>query len=148
MTVRLTDLAGRAVLDVSTAKTVGTVGYGIADPTRKVLAALHLSKSTGPGPVLPWESIKAIGPDALTIDSVELTRPPVGHAEQRAVDGALDPIGKRILTEQGTLLGSVVDLAVEETSGSIEQIITDTRPLKGEAISGLGGYALIVIDPA
>ncbi|CAN5508353.1 hypothetical protein BH10ACT1_BH10ACT1_11960 [soil metagenome] len=148
MTIRLSDLAGRPILDVSTAKTIGTVGYGIVDPTRNVLAALHLAKSSGSGPILPWESIKAIGPDALTIDSVELTRPPIGHAEQRAVDGPLDPIGRRILTERGTLLGTVVDLAVDEISGSIEQVITDTRSLEGGAISGIGGYALIVTDPA
>lgn len=143
MTISLSELAGRPVLDISTAKTVAYVGSAIIDPSRSSVSALHLAKSVG-ADVLPWESIKAIGPDAITIDTVDQLRAPVGRSEQRAIEASLNPIGIRALTNQGRELGAVNDMLVDERTGNIEQIVTTGDPLDGGTIAGIGNYALIV----
>lgn len=147
MTINLRELAGRSVLDISSATTIGRVVHGVLDPGRGAVIALRLDKTSGPGTVLPWESIKAIGPDAITVEAADLVREPTGRSEQRAVEGGLDPIGRRVLTDRGVEIGSVVDLRVDDASGSIERVVTSERELDGGAVVGLGDHALIVAEP-
>lgn len=147
MTTKLADLAGRPVLDVSSATTVGQVGHAILDADDGRIAALHLAKVDGDADLLPWDSIKAIGPDAITIESVARLRQASTAAESKGADQSLDPIGARLLTTSGVELGRVTDIEVDDASGSVETIATAEARHPGSSTVGFGSYALVVESP-
>lgn len=142
MTINLNELHGRPVLDLSTAKTVGEIGHAILDPARQSVIAFELAKASGTGNVLPWDSISAIGPDAITIDDVGLLRAPSVATEHRPSEVG-SPLGRHVITTQGTDLGSLLDIAFDEHSGTIETIELETGHRPATTV-GIGNYALIV----
>lgn len=143
----LADLTGRPVLDVSSATTVGQVKRAVLDPREGRISALQLAKVDDAADLLPWDGIKAIGPDAITIDSASVLRTAESAAESRASEYGLDPLGARLLTTAGVGLGTVSDLELNEGSGVIDAVSADGVSHPGSAIVGFGSYAL-VIEPA
>lgn len=146
MTISLSELKGRPVLDLSSATTVAHIGSGILDPSRAAVAGFRLNKSTGPGDVLPWEAIKAVGPDAITVESASNLRSATGRAEQRAVEMSIDPVGMQIITEQGRAIGDALDLQIDESTGNLERLVLSDQQLDGTSLLGIGDYAIIVSE--
>ncbi|HXH58672.1 PRC-barrel domain-containing protein [Iamia sp.] len=144
MTVRLQPLSGRSVLDLTTATTVGEVRCAALDPGAGEVAALVLKKTPGAESLLPWTAIKAIGPDAITIETRDVLVAPEGPKQERAASGDLDPLGKRTFNDMGEALGQVDDLVVDDHTGRITEIVVDGRHFDGSALIGSGGYAVIV----
>ena len=71
-------------------------------------------------------------------------RPARDSLEQRAEDNDLDILGKRVLTEQGTELGTVTDVDFDPETGAVTTLITKTDTIAGQRLIGLGGYAAVV----
>lgn len=143
MTVNLSTLYGRPVLDVSSATTVGSVRCGVVAAVDGTVHALVLDKTPAEGSILSWSSIKSIGPDAITVESAEVFRVP-SEEEDRAAKGDLDPIGKRVLTSDGEAIGELTDLSVDEVSGTVEEVAIGDDRLPGTSIVGSGDYAVVV----
>lgn len=144
MTTKLAELTGRPVLDIASATTVGQVDHAVLDAGSGSIAALRLAKVDGDADLLPWDSIKAIGPDAITIESVARLRQASSAAESKGTDQSLDPIGARLLTTAGLELGRVADVEVDEGSGAVETIATAEARHPGSSTVGFGTYALVV----
>jgi sporulation protein YlmC with PRC-barrel domain len=144
VTIPLSELRGRPVLDISSATTVGQLQLAVVDPARGGVVAFRVRSSQGPGDLLPWESITSIGPDAVTVESVDLLRGPVGRAEQRAAEHGHDPIGALVITDRGEEVGTVTEVLIDETSGAIERLVTDRVDQPAPTIIGMGDYALVV----
>jgi sporulation protein YlmC with PRC-barrel domain len=72
--------------------------------------------------VLPFESIRRIGPDAIVIDELGVLRreDEVEYGDERRRFSAL--VGKETAGDDGTYLGDVHDLDVDPQTGSIESI--------------------------
>lgn len=66
---------------------------------------------------LPWSGVHAVGHDAVMIvdeDVLESRREVVARSESRHGD----VLGARVLTDEGTDLGDVVDVVIEVTTGA------------------------------
>jgi len=108
------------------------------------VALLRLGKVSGAGTLLAWEDVRGFGPDAVTVATDAVIRPPRDGVEQRAEDNDLDILGKRVLTEQGTELGTVTDVDFDPETGAVTTLITKSNTIAGQRLIGLGGYAAVV----
>jgi uncharacterized protein YrrD len=132
------------VVSTATATRVARVdGFVVrAGPPR--VALLRLGKVGGAGTLLAWDDVQGFGPDAVTIADEAAIRPPVDVLEQRAESKELEILGKRVLTEHGTELGTVTDVDFDPETGAITALITTSEAIAGDRLIGLGGYAVVV----
>jgi uncharacterized protein YrrD len=134
----------RAVVNTATATRVARVDGFVVLPAPARVALLRLGKVSGHGTLLAWEDVQGFGPDAVTVATDAVIRPPRDHLEQRAEDNDLEIIGKRLLSEQGTELGTVTDVDFDPETGAVTSLITKTDTVAGQRLIGLGGYAAVV----
>ena len=141
--IRFSDIAGNPVMNTSTATSVGKVRAPIVDPVTQRIVGFRVKKSKGPGDVVLWEGLAGLGPDALTVDSVERVAAPPTEWKRRAT-GKLDLIGRIVLTEHGHYLGKVRDVEFEPKDGRITSLILKDVFVDGERLLGIGSYAVVV----
>jgi len=139
----LRDAIGKPVILRDTAEQLGAVQLFVVDAaTRKVTAAaVSQGRSTD---LVEWSQIESIGPDALIVDgSRETTK-----EDDRAVRGARHPLEKRVLSDRGNELGSVVDVEVDD-SGTVQTVVIGDQHVDGARLVGVGSYAVVVTaDPS
>ena len=141
--MRFSDIDGNPVMDTTSALTVGKVGGLVVDPKTRRVVALGVKKSKGPGDTLLWDALKAIGPDAVTVDSVDrLTDPPAELVERAKVDVRL--IGHRVLTDHGRDLGQVRDVEFDPSDGTVVTLMLKDVFVDGDRLLGIGSYAVVV----
>jgi uncharacterized protein YrrD len=134
----------RAVVSTATATRVARVDGFVVLPGPARVALLRLGKVSGAGTFLAWSDVQGFGPDAVTVETDAVIRPARDSLEQRAEDNDLDILGKRILTEHGTELGTVADVDFDPETGAVTTLITKTETIAGQRLIGLGGYAAVV----
>ncbi len=128
----------------ATATRVARVNSFVVLPGPARVALLRLGKVSGAGTLLAWDDVQGFGPDAVTVATDAVIRPARDGLEQRAEDGDLEILGKRVLTERGMELGAVKDVDFDPETGVITTLITKTAAIDGERLIGLGGYAVVV----
>jgi uncharacterized protein YrrD len=134
----------RDVVNTATALRVARVNGFVVLPGPARVALLRLGKVRGAGTLLAWDDVQGFGPDAVTVATDAVIRPARDALEQRAEDGDLEILGKRVLTERGTELGAVTDVDFDPETGAVTTLITKTETLAGERLIGLGSYAVVV----
>lgn len=132
------------VVNTATATRVARVDGFVVLPGPARVALLRLGKVRGAGTLLAWEDVQGFGPDAVTVTDEAAMRPARDALEQRAEDKDLEILGKRVLTEHGTDLGTVADVDFDPATGAVTTLITNTETISGERLIGLGGYAVVV----
>lgn len=138
--MRARELKGRPVLDVVEAREVAKVEAVVVDPEARRVVGLRVK---GDRPLLPMGSVKALGPDAVTVEGVDALRLPQPGAEQRAIDDSLDPLGRLVLADDGTELGTVDDLEADD-DGTLRSLTVAGEVVSGERLLGIGAYAVVV----
>ncbi len=141
--IRFSDISGNPVMDTATATAVGKVAAPIVDPVTQRVIAFRVKKSKGAGAVVLWEGLAGLGPDALTVDSVERLADPPAQWKHRA-DSRLDVLGRIVLTEHGHLLGKVRDVEFDPTDGRVTSLMLKDAFVDGERLLGIGSYAVVV----
>jgi uncharacterized protein YrrD len=145
--MRFTDIHGRKVVNLEDAETLGRVDSYVVDPTRHAVVALRLSKVKGDACFLSWADLHALGADAVTVSDAARLRRAANEAEERAASKELQVIGKLVLSESGTVLGTGEDVEVDGESGTIVAVdLGEAGTVAGDRIIGLGSYALVVTD--
>ena len=134
----------RDVVNTATATKVARVDGFVVLPGPARVALLRLGKVSGAGTLLGWDDVQGFGPDAVTVATDAVIRPARDALEQRAEDNDLEILGKRVLTERGTELGTVTDVDFDPETGAVTTLITKTETIAGERLIGLGGYAVVV----
>jgi uncharacterized protein YrrD len=134
----------REVVNTATATRVARVDGFVVLPGPARVALLRLSKVSRAGTLLAWHDVQGFGPDAVTVTADTVIRPARDALEQRAEDGDLEILGKRVLTERGMQLGTVTDVDFDPETGAVTLLITKTETIAGERLIGLGGYAVVV----
>ncbi|HJT02014.1 MAG TPA: PRC-barrel domain-containing protein [Pseudonocardiaceae bacterium] len=134
----------RAVVNTATATRVARVDGFVVLPGPARVALLRLGKVSGAGTLLSWGDVQGFGPDAVTVATDAVIRPARDSLEQRAEDNDLEILGKRVLSEQGTELGTVTDVDFDPETGAVTSLITKTEIIAGQRLIGLGGYAAVV----
>lgn len=144
--MRLREARGRQVVTTDTAETVGKVEAFVIDPATRSIAALRLAKVTGDAAYLAWEDLR-FGTDAVIVASSDRLRAERDDAEARAASKDLEPIGKLVLDDSGTALGTIRDVEVDPSSGAVVELdLGEAGRVAGERLVGLGSYAVVVAE--
>ncbi|MEU8523325.1 PRC-barrel domain-containing protein [Streptomyces sp. NBC_01216] len=139
------EAAGRGVVSLATAETIATIaGFAVA-PSPARVAGLRL-KMRGPGTAIAWDRVQSFGPDAVTVRSADRIQSGEDVSEALA-DKRLDPLGKRLLTETGQVLGTLDDIDFDETTGRVDRLIAGGQEYPGESLLGAGTYAVVIAAP-
>ena len=121
--IRATELSGRAVVDLDAAEKVGKVDRIVLDPDARQVAGLLVSRGAAVAGermhmTVPAGAVHAIGPDAVMIH-----RPAtVSDEMMRRLDelpSVSDLIGRKVVTEDGRLIGRVDDVLLNRDNGRI-----------------------------
>jgi len=119
--MKVSELKGRAVIGLSRAQKLGVLQGLIVDPNGAQVLGLRVSGADASHPiVVPAAAIYSIGPDAITIDDAALAQ---SGAEVAALGGVPDSqalVDTKVVTDGGTLLGTIRDLHVDPTTLQIE----------------------------
>ena len=141
--IRFSDIDGNPVMSTASATTVAKVHRVLVDPRARRVVALGVKKSKGPGETLAWESITAIGPDAVTVPSEDSLTDPTRELKERT-DVDVELIGHRVLTDHGRDLGKVKDLEFDPADGRVVTLMVKDAYVEGERLLGIGPYAVVV----
>ncbi len=134
----------RDVVNTATATRVARVDGLVVLPGPARVALLRLGKVSGAGTLVSWGDLQGFGPDAVTVATDAVIRPARDDVERRAENNDLDILGKRVLTERGTELGTVTDVDFDPETGALTSLITKTETIPGQRLIGLGNYAVVV----
>lgn len=150
------ELQGLAVVDVTGGRKLGSVGDLVVSPDNGRIVALTLSGGMlgGGGSYVATEDVRAIGPDAVTVEGENVARPDSEMPEgiRAARDASRHLTGKKVVTENGTLLGTVSDYLVDESALRVTGLslggglLSSEDALSADRIVSLGPDAIIVTD--
>ena len=111
-------LMGMAVVALAEGSKLGRVADLLFDPRALQLAALQV-KSDDQTFMVPFEQVKHVGTDAVTVESSQVLQ----AAARGGAFGSLVDVGTlkrlKVVDESGTLLGTVHQLEVDQTTGRV-----------------------------
>ena len=134
---------GRKVVSRATAEELGAVGHLFVDGQLRKIAAIVIGRGEE-GPVCRLGPASGFGADAVMVADESSLRAPVDDRERSAVEGKMDRVGKRTLSERGNELGSIDDVTSDEGSGALEDLVIGDRRVPAGALLGSGSYAAVL----
>jgi uncharacterized protein YrrD len=137
--LRLSELIGRAVVDMKAAEKLGEVDEVILAPEACRVAGFIVSRGSallGGGQRMSFAggAVHSIGPDAVTVEDAVLE-----HAEGSfaGFPRRRDIVGRKVVGHSGKMYGHISDVLIESASGRILGYSVDDSPLRG--LDGLFG---------
>lgn len=120
--IKATDLGGRAVVDMDAAEKLGNVHRVILDPDGRRVAGFVVARggslfNAGSETTLPASAVHAIGPDAITVRSTGADNAEADRLER--LPRVSDLVGRKVVSQDGQLLGTVDDVLIEPADGRI-----------------------------
>jgi sporulation protein YlmC with PRC-barrel domain len=94
--------------------------------------------------LVAWEDVSGFGPDAVIVTDESVMFSPRDDRERAAVDGELELLGKRALSEIGDDLGTVTDVVFDTSSGAVETIVLGDREEPAASLLAAGSFAAII----
>lgn len=153
--MKLSVLQDMPVVSVADGTKVGAVQDILVDTAQMRVVTLVLSGDGGTS-WLPFESIRHVGGDAVTVESAAVTQGASGQAAADGLRGLKELTSLKVVNEAGTYLGEVQDVDFDARDGRIGELIarrggvlgglgaTDTR-VPVAAIRGMGP-AIVTVD--
>jgi uncharacterized protein YrrD len=135
------------VVSRATAEALGELTHLVVDSSRRHVTAVVVGTGKRHGRLIDWEHVTGFGPDAVMIESQDALRPPRDDHEQAAVEGKLELVGKRALSERGNEAGSITDVEFDPESGDIGAVLVGEERIPATDILGLGSYAAVLASP-
>lgn len=135
--------AGRKVLSRSSANEVGAVSHLLVDAQQRRIAAVVIGRGKK-AQVVDWAQLSGFGPDAVMVVDEGALRPPADDRERAAVEGKLDLVGKRALSERGNELGELDDVTFDPDTGTLEELLIGDRRVQAGSLLGCGSYAVVL----
>ncbi|MGE3267493.1 MAG: PRC-barrel domain-containing protein [Chloroflexota bacterium] len=136
--MKASNLTGMPVISVADGVKAGNVADLILSATSPQVTALVL-KSQREQTILPFDSIRQIGPDAIMIDRLSLVRDEIATDGGDEVRRFTAMVGKEAAGDDGTYLGDLKDLDIDTQSGRVE-----TMALHRGGMMGIGGEEITV----
>ena len=134
---------GRKVISVASAQEVGAIAHLLIDTERRAVAALVIGKGKR-AHLVDWAQVTGFGPDAVMVSDEAALRAPENDRERLAASGALELVGKRVLSETGNGLGAIDDVMFDPSTGTLEVIRIGNREIPADALLGSGSYAAVL----
>jgi len=144
--IRLTQLVGQRVLTREGSQLVGAVHRVLLDPGRGMIIAAQLQAPVGGHSILDWAIVESVGRDGVVVSEAR-TREPEGEREQQLIDGRLELFGKSVLTEDGTALGEIEDIELDEVSGRVVRLHLPDQVLPLGRFVAVGPDVVIIAAP-
>ena len=134
---------GRKVVSRASAKELGAVGHLLIDAQQRKITAVVMGKGKK-ARLVEWNQLSGFGPDAVMVVDEGALRPPADDRERDGVDGKLDLLGKRALSERGSELGNIDDVTFDTDTGTLEDLVVGERRIPAGALLGSGSYAAVL----
>jgi uncharacterized protein YrrD len=134
------ELLGTRVMSKSSAQKMGKVEGVVLDVPPRRMIALQVGRDG----LVDWVDVSGVGTDAVVVESEDRVRNAAAAREERAMAGAFDLRGKRVLSDHGNELGTVTEVELDEVSGTIEAVVTTEGRVAAERLRALGSYCLVV----
>jgi sporulation protein YlmC with PRC-barrel domain len=132
-------LKSMAVVSMADGLQIGRVEDVLFDTSNLRVAALALTTSGGQS-VLPFSSVHRIGTDAVTVETTNAAQAAVATAPGNALRHLSDMIGLKIVNGEGSYLGDVREVLIDEVVGGIVEL----EAHRGGML-GLGGTSVRVL---
>lgn len=130
--MKISELKGKAVIGMASGQEVGTVAGALVNRSHDALAALVVKGARRtPDRIISIQSIRAIGPDAVTIEHSDLLRPLEQVPELAGLVGLDSVVGNQVLTPEGRILGQISDVNFDPSSYRILSYEYRPSGLKG-----------------
>jgi sporulation protein YlmC with PRC-barrel domain len=139
--MRLSELTWQPVITRGDAAELGRIANFVIDPSEARVCSYRLE---GSNRLLPISAATAVGPDAVVVQDGTELHEPRSLVEQRAVEHDLQVLGARVLTDAGEELGRLHELQFDESTGMIEELDVQGRPVAGSELLGVGTHAVVV----
>jgi len=136
---------GRKVISRASATDLGVVSHLLVDTQKRQVAAVVIG-SGKKAQMVDWEGLSGFGPDAVMVADGASLRPPRDDRERAAVDGKLELVGKRALSDRGNELGKIDDATFDADTGTLENLIIGDRRIPAGSLLGCGSYAAVLED--
>lgn len=150
------ELLGAPLVTIREGIRVGTLKAVDFAPADGRIRYLHFAGAeTRADGVVPWASVRALGADAITIESLADVLDAVPAAEREEVTP--DVRDRPVITESGTRLGKVTGYDLDKATGRIERYHIATGGFLGrlthqeltiprDAVRAFGRDAIVVAD--
>ena len=126
-------LQGRAVVAISQADKLGHVVDVLFETSPLRVVALRL-EADGPESVVPFEQVRSIGADAITVEDAAAAESGRGLAAYRDLPGIELMTSLKVVDENGTLRGKVETLDLDAETGRVIRIRTHKGGLMGVGV--------------
>jgi sporulation protein YlmC with PRC-barrel domain len=136
---------GRKAVSRASAEDLGPVRHLVVDVEHKQVSAVVIGKGRK-ARIVDWTDLSGFGPDAVMVVDDGALRVPVNDHEKAAVDGKLDLVGKRALSDLGNELGKVDDVVFDPSTGQLESLVVGDQEHPAAALLGAGSYAAVLGD--
>src|SRR5687768_5193836 len=114
--MKASDLKGMPVLSMNEGARVGHVKDLLLDTTALRVAMLLLSTPDGES-LVPFDKVRSLGSDAVTIESTAATQGTAGQTGVTGLRAVGEVLGLAVTSAEGTHLGDVKDLEFEASDG-------------------------------
>jgi sporulation protein YlmC with PRC-barrel domain len=136
-------LKGKDVVSMVGGVQIGRVEDVLFDTNALRVAALSLT-TTGGRSILPFAAIRSLGADAVTVESATAARPAAVQTDAgNLLRGLGDLTGLKVVNGEGTYLGDVREVTIEQSSGAL----TELEAHRGGML-GMGGTGVTVLASA
>ena len=143
MSDRFAAAVGRKLVSRKSAEELGELAHFVVDVKLRRIALLIAGKRRK-ALLVAWEDVSGFGPDAVIVTDESVMFSPRDDRERAAVDGELELLGKRALSEMGDDLGTVTDVVFETSSGAVETIVLGDREEPAASLLAAGSFAAII----
>jgi sporulation protein YlmC with PRC-barrel domain len=134
---------GRKVVSRADATELGAVSHLLVDAQRRRIDAVVIGRGKR-AQLVDWAQLTGFGPDAVMVGDENALRPPADNRERAAVDGQLELVGKRILSERGNELGKLDDVTFDAATGALQDLVIGDRLVPAGTLLGSGSYAAVL----
>jgi sporulation protein YlmC with PRC-barrel domain len=116
-------LLGMAIVSISEASRLGAVTDLLFQTAPLRVAALRAS-SEGTDFVIPFESVRSLGTDAVTVESSQVTQIAGAESTLGSLAGFESLRKLKVVDEAGTFIGTVHGARLDPATGSVLELVT------------------------